>query len=139
MISLVAGAKDRQCDFLAGIAAEQIDRIAEIELFRGLSIDLDNLVIGQQPRPDSRRVFHRGDDDERALPLGNHDAQPAEAAVGVVLHALEILRLHELGMRVEAIEHSAHGRVGQFFVTDLLLVHVILADELEGAGEDRKV
>ena len=136
---LRGGAQDCERHLLPGIAAKQIDDVAEFHLLRGLPIDLDDLVIGEQARLESRRILHRRDDDQHAIPLRDHHAQSAEPAVRIVLHALEILRLHELRMRIEAVQHSAHGGVGQFLVSHLLLIHIILPDELQRAGEHREI
>ena len=85
-----------------------------------------------------RGVLHRGNDDEHAVLRRDDQPQAVIAAAGVVLHVLEAVRLHELAVRIEPGEHAAQGVVGERAEVGLVLVHVILPDELEDAGEDRQ-
>ena len=68
--------------------------------------------------------------------LRDDHADAAELAVRVVLHALEIRRLHELAVRIERAEHPAHRGIREVLVGDFLFVHVVLPDELQRAGEN---
>ncbi len=122
--------------FCAGIAAQLRDCVAEFHLLGGFAVDLEDLVARQQPGLEAGRVLHRGDDDEIAILRRNDDAEAAELALGIVLHPLEVIRVHELAVRVQRAQHAPHRAVGEVVEGDFFLIHVILADELEGAGED---
>ena len=75
-------------------------------------------------------------DGEDARLLGEGDTEACKFAFRILLHALEILRFHELAMRVEAFKHAVERAVGEFLVAGLGIVNVVLADQLHGPRED---
>ena len=138
IFDVVAGrAQDRERDLPADFAPELRDGVVHVELFRGLSIDFQNLIAWEQAGLEPRRVFHRRDNGEHAIAHGDDDAEAAELAPGVVLHILVADRLHELAVRIEIGHHAAQRAVDEVVVADFLFVHVILPDEQQRAGEDR--
>src|SRR5205814_9541845 len=85
----------------------------------------------------ARRVFHRRDNREISVAHRNDNSEAAKLAFRVVLHSLEVARLHELTVRIEAGEHSAECRVSEVMIVDLFLVNIVLPNELQRASEDR--
>ena len=48
------------------------------------------------------------------------DPEAVEAAPRVVLHVLEVSRVHELAVRIERREHAFHRGIDQIVVADFL-------------------
>ena len=71
--------------------------------------------------------------------LSEGDPESGEFAFCIFLHALEILRFHELAVRIEVVEHAVQGAIGEIFVAGLRIVNVVLADQLHGPSEDFKL
>ena len=67
------------------------------------------------------------------------DAEAVEPAARVILHVLEVIRLHELAVRIERREHAFHRGVNQIVVTRLVAVHVILPEQLDRFRENRNL
>ena len=75
-------------------------------------------------------------DGEHAVLHRDLDAEAVEPAAGVVLHVLEIIRIHELAVRIERREHAFHRRVNQVVITHFVAVDVILPDQLDRLGKN---
>ena len=136
--SLLAGRNTWSVTLSPGLPLSAVIASASCIFLGGRTVDLENLVAAHESGLGGGGVLHRGNDDEHAVLRGNDEAQAVVTAAGVVLHVLEVVRLHELAVRVQAREHAAQGVVGQRAVIDFVLVHVVLADKLEHAGEDRQ-
>ena len=130
------GAKDGDVHLGAGLAAQVLDGILQAHLLGALAVNLDDAVAGQDAGLEAGAVFHGGDDGDEIVLHGNHDAEAAERALGVVLQLLVFLRLHELAVRVQRVEHAFEGGIDQFLVSQLLAVHIVLADLLHHVGKE---
>ncbi len=67
------------------------------------------------------------------------DAEPVELAFRLALDVLQPLLVEELAVGIEGGEHAAQRRVGQRLVADFIAVDVVLADELDHPGEEKRV
>ena len=126
-------------DLLARRAAQDVDRILQLHFLGRVAVDPQNLVAGKDACFRRRRVFHRRDHGEQSVFYRDFDAEPVEAAARIVLHVLEVVRIHELAVRIERREHAFHRRVNQVVVAGLFAIDVILPDELDRFRENRNL
>ena len=75
-----------------GSPRKYFHRVRQRQVLRALAVNLDDAVAGQDARLETRRVFHRRDDRDEIVLHRDHDAQPAELALGVVLQLLVFVR-----------------------------------------------
>ena len=136
---LRGGTQNRQRHFLPGRPAQEVDRILQLHSFGRVSVDPQNLIAGKNARLCRRRVFHRRDDREQPALYRHLNAEAVEPAAGVILHVLEVIRLHELAVRIERREHAFHRGINQIVVTRLVPVHVILPEQLDRFRENRNL
>ena len=135
MISLVEGRRIVSVTFLPGLAAQDIDRILQPQFLGRDAVDFQNLIAGQNAGLRRRRVFHRRDHGEQSVLDRDLDAEAVEPAAGVVLHVLEVVRVHELAVRIERGKHALHRGVDQVVIADLVAIDVILPDQLDRLRE----
>ena len=100
------GTQNRQRHFLPNGAAQEVDRILQLHFFGRVSVDPQNLIAGKNARLCRRRVFHWCDDSEQPPLHRDLNAKAVEPAARVVLHVLEVIRLHELAVWIERGEHA---------------------------------
>ncbi len=91
------------------------------------------IVACLDPRAPSRGILRRCDHLDRAILLRDRQAKPAIAAFGLGPQILEIARVEEARMRVEAGEHAVDRALDQLFVIDLF--DIVAADFLEDVHE----
>src|SRR5438045_2445272 len=65
------------------------------------------------------------------------NAEPVETAARVFLHVAEVVRVHELAMRIERAEHAFQRGGDQIVIAGFISVDVILANQLDRFGEHR--
>ena len=118
------------------MAAEFFYRRVHIELLGGFAVDFENLVAGEETGSEAWGVFHGIQNGEHAAALRNHHAESAEFAARVLLHVFEIFRIHELAVRIELVEQASESVVGEVGVARFGFIHIVLPDELHGAGEE---
>ena len=136
---LRGGTQNGQRYFLPGCPAQKINGILQIHFLGRVAVDPQNLVAGQNAGLGRGRIFHRRDNGEQAALHRHFDAETVEPAPGVILHVLEVVRIHELTVWVERREHAFHRGVNQVVVAGLVAIHVILPEQLDRFGENRNL
>ena len=101
------------------------------------SVDFQDLVARQDPRLGRWGVLHWRDHRDHPVSYPDLHAESVEAAARVVLHVLEVVRVHELTVRIERREHPSHRGVDEVVIADLVTVDVILSDQLDRFGKSR--
>ena len=76
-------------------------------------------------------------DGEKAVFERDFHAEAVEATASVVLHVLEVVRIHKLTVRIERREHAFHRGIDQVVIADFLAIDIIPPDQLDGFGERR--
>ena len=130
---VAARAHQRQLQAGAGRAAHLVDRLVQRAAIDELAIDMGDIIAGLDPRAPGGGVLRRRDHLDRAILLRDRQAQAAIAALGLGAQILEVARVEEAGMGVEAGEHAVDRTLDQLFVVDLL--DIIGADLLEHVHE----
>lgn len=104
-------------------------RFGQGQSLGAVAVDLDDPVVGLEPRLPGRGVLDRRNDREHVVLHADLDAQASELAARVDLHVLEDLGREEVGMRIEGFEHPLDGPVDQVLVLDG--IHVVGLHEVE--------
>ena len=127
--------RHREFDVRPRCPAQFVHGVAQRHFLGRLAVDLEDNIARQQPRAKTGRPLHRRHDGQPVVLQTDDYAEPAELAFGVLLHPLEILRIHEVAVRIQVGQHSAQRAVSKLLVVRLVLVHVILPHQLDGAGQ----
>ena len=110
-----------------------VDGLLERQPLNLVVVDLGDQVAGQDAGLGRRRVVHRRHDLDQAVLHRDLDAEPAELAVGRLLHVLPGLVIHVTRMRVQRGDHAVDGAFDQLAVVGLL--DIVGPDPLEHLAE----
>jgi len=117
------------------LAAQFFHRIAQGHLVGRLSVDFQQHVARKQAGPKTGRALHRRDNGQPLVFQPDDNSQAAELAPRILLHALEILRVHEITVRIQVGQHSTQRTVDQLLVLRFVLVDIVLTDQLDRPGQ----
>ena len=134
---LLLAAQDGERHGRSGIAPQQAHDLAQAHPLRARLVDHDNLVTRFESGMSRRRPVDRRDDLGYSVLFGNLHAEPAKAAGNVCLGLRELLRIHVVGMRVKAAEHSLKSIFAQLVRADRM--HVIALNELNHTGKQGEI
>src|SRR5207237_1080184 len=107
--------------------AHLLDRIDERHVLGELAVDLHDLVARLDTGPIGGRVLDRRHDGEQAVAVGDLDAEPAAARLGIDLELLVEIGCQVGAVRIEGGEHAVDRALDELLGLDV--VDVVLLDD----------
>src|SRR5581483_2274892 len=130
-------ALDEQADRAAAWAADQVDRLSQVEAFEVPPVDLDDEVARPQARLLAGRAVERRDHPQAVIHKVHLHADALEAAAQLGVGQLAMLRVEEDSVRVaDRFEHALDGALGELARVQRRAVVVLAVDQRPGLPED---